>query len=112
MNVWANALSRSKAVVEWVLLLDIARALFYLWGPLEIDLFASPCNAHLPAFFSINRWDLSALRLDVQQYPWQFQWMYAFLLLHLLQQSLDKLATRCAVMLLVTPWWPDVIWMG
>lgn len=51
-NIRADYMSRHlRDRTDWVLNQDIFRAINTLWGPLEVDLFASRFSAQLPLFF-------------------------------------------------------------
>jgi hypothetical protein len=111
-NVEADALSRSRVITEWSLLSGIFRRLFLLWGTPNVDLFASAHNAVVHQYFSIHRHDHQALGLDALQHQWDFPWMYAFPPPHLILQTLAKLAASPGILLLITPWWTDAMWVG
>ncbi|KAG7163353.1 hypothetical protein Hamer_G004488 [Homarus americanus] len=52
-NGWADALFRFKGtLVEWKLCQSVLQSLIERWGRREVDLFASPTSAQLPAYVS------------------------------------------------------------
>lgn len=108
----ADALSHHKTIVERSLLPNIIAQLFRTWGHPQVDLFALASNATVSTFFSIDWHDRQALWIDALQQPWTVSWMYAFLPPHLILQTLAKLAGVHGILLLITPWWPDAVWVG
>ena len=62
---------------EWSLHLQVARALFCVWGSPSLDLFATHLNAKLPVYCSLVP-DPQAIFEDAFRHPWDNLDVYAF----------------------------------
>ena len=98
-----DRLSRNNVPTgEWSLHPQTVRLLWRRFGRAEVDLFASPENAHCPVFFSKNDSALSRM--------WPRCPLYAFPPISLLPQVLERVReTKCSV-LLVAPFWKNQAW--
>jgi ribonuclease HI len=105
-NELADSLSRrSLDPHEWMLKKRVVERIFQIWGRPQIDLFASPSNAHLPQFCQ------RAIQ-DAFQFNWN-QWrLYAFPPIPMLPRTLRKVRDESAQMILVAPWWPAAPWFS
>lgn len=77
-----------------------------------MDLFTSTSNTQLLVYFSLHWGDSQVLALDSFQYPFCFTWMHAFTLPCLILQTPAKLASTNGILLLIIPWWLDVVDVG
>ena len=108
-NVEADAASRqTPAPHEWCLHPAVFRDLFYRFGPLEIDLFATILNRQLPRYFSW-RPDPETSGLDALQQRWPGT-CYANPPWILIPDILRKVRTDRARLVLVAPAWPSQPW--
>ncbi|KAM8939450.1 LOW QUALITY PROTEIN: uncharacterized protein RCH25_053096 [Pelodytes ibericus] len=94
---------------DWRLHPRIFHQLENLWGPLDIDLFASRLNTQLPKFYSW-RPDPEALASDAFLQTWQSSRHYALPPFCLISRTLIHLHRSDASLVLVTPWWDSQPW--
>ena len=90
LNVLADSLSRGSQVLgsEWTLCQDVCRELFHRW-PVNIDLFATSLNHHLPVYFS-PMVDPQSAGTDVMLQLWDKLQAYALPPFGLLPRVLSK----------------------
>ena len=72
LNVITDHLSRPNQPIstEWSLHPEIVKRIFMLWGTLEVDMFATLSNSHLPRFMSPVP-EPRALAVDALSQDWQ-----------------------------------------
>ena len=102
-NLGPDRLSRNNVPTgEWSLHPQAVQLLWQRFGRAEVDLFASPENAHCPVFFSKNDSALSHM--------WPHCPLYAFPPVSLLPQVLERVREVKCPVLLVAPFWPSHAW--
>ncbi len=94
---------------DWQLNRHIFLSLNQLFGPFQIDLFASRHNTQLPIFFS---WmlDPDAHATDAMAQTWTDWAAYAFPPFALIPRVLAKIQTDNCQLLLIAPVWPSQPW--
>ena len=103
LNLGPDRLSRNNVPTgEWSLHPQTVRLLWQRFGRAEVDLFASPENAHCPVFFSKNDSALSHM--------WPHCPLYAFPPVSLLPQVLERVREVKCPVLLVAPFWASQAW--
>ena len=105
LNVIADHLSHPNQPIltEWSLHPEIVKRIFRLWGTLEVDMFATVSNSHLPQFmYPIP--EPRALAVDALSQDWQGRSMYMFPPFPLLNKVIQKLrSTQAAEVVLIAP---------
>ena len=110
VNVTADFLSRHlRDRSDWVLNTSIFKAINRVWGPLEVDLFASRLSTRLPRFFSW-RADPEAEATDAFYHDWSKMLGYAHPPWCLVARVLTKAQMEGATVILVTPLWQSQPW--
>ncbi|XP_053309715.1 uncharacterized protein LOC128471763 [Spea bombifrons] len=89
---------------DWRLHQSIFQRLADLWGPFQVDLFASRLNAQLPKFFSW-RPDPEALAVDAFLQDWSRDLHYAFPPFCMIPRVASMVRTQKATIVLITPLW-------
>ena len=111
LNTDADLQSRdiSKEDIEWQLHPDIFKKIDKLWGPLQIDLFATRVNTQLRDFIS---WlpDPEAISTNAFLVPWNNCNSYAFPPFSIINRVLQKVEAEKAELILVAPIWPTQTW--
>ena len=94
---------------DWKLNPSIFKTLNQLWGPLEVDLFASRINCQLRNYVS---WfpDPFAMATDAFQLSWTNLKGYSFPPFVLICQCLAKIRSDQATLVIITPTWPTQVW--
>jgi hypothetical protein len=110
-NVRADALSRRiLAPHEWKLDPEVFRTISQLYGPFQVDLFASGATYQIPVFCSRIP-DLKALASDAFQLNWTDRVLWAFPPLPLIHKVLAQLSIQPArLLVLLAPLWPSQSW--
>lgn len=110
-NIWADQESRiMRDRTDWMLNPQIFRSIQNLWGPVNLDLFASRLTAQLPHFFSW-RPDPLALATDALLQSWGGLRAYAHPPWNLIGRTLSKVQREpVELVLLVAPVWPTQPW--
>ena len=109
-NAIADVLSRECVGTEWSLHPEICRVLFGVWGPPQVDLFATALNRRLPLYVSPLP-DPMAWKRDAFSFPWEELDLYAFPPFALLRRVLIRVRdTRRVRVTLVAPLWPQADW--
>ncbi|EFN81403.1 hypothetical protein EAI_09447, partial [Harpegnathos saltator] len=109
-NVIADAESRiSDTNTEWSLSEQAFRAVEGVFGPFDIDLFASIINAKLDLYVS---WfpDPGSWAIDAFTLSWQSLYFYAFPPFIIIPRILRKIIDDEATGVLIVPWWPSQSW--
>ncbi|KAG1142990.1 hypothetical protein G6F37_012541 [Rhizopus arrhizus] len=110
-NVEADQLSRTKKpLYESTIPKRFFRTIQSLWGPLDIDMFASRQNTQLPRYWSL-RPDPQAMATDAFLQQWPMIGLYAYPPWKLIPPVLRLIKKkRIRRIVLVTPWWPTQFW--
>ncbi|KAG1136508.1 hypothetical protein G6F38_011997 [Rhizopus arrhizus] len=110
-NVEADQLSRTKKpLYESTIPKRFFRTIQSLWGPLDIDMFASRQNTQLPRYWSL-RPDPQAMATDAFLQQWPMTGLYAYPPWKLIPPVLRLIKKkRIRRIVLVTPWWPTQFW--
>ena len=111
LNRAADALSRQLLRPgEWRLHPESVQLIWARFGEAQIDLFASPENAHCQLFFSLTE---GSLGTDALAHSWpRGMRKYAFPPVSLLAQLLCKVREDEEQVLLVAPLWPNRTWIS
>ena len=110
-NVVADALSRPDQLqsTEWTLHQEVVDRLCRLWSA-NIDIFATPLNYRLQAFFCPFS-DPMAVGTDAFLQSWDYLDMYAYPPINIIRRVLNKLMqSEKARMTLIAPLWPQKEW--
>ena len=110
-NLQADAASRFQLLPDWHLDPLIFRMISSLWGPPQIDLFASLQSAQTTRFMSWRAAD-SPEAIDALSMRWDFELAYLFPPIPLLKRVVRKLELSRGVFLLVTPYWEAQTWFA
>lgn len=90
---------------EWMLHQDIFQKISLLWGPFEIDLFASRLNKQV---YTCVSWkpDPGATTVDAFSLVWGRKLLYVFPPFPLIQRCLQKITADKAECVIIVPLWP------
>ena len=112
LNVEADALSRdlSDENKEWKLNSSTFDKINILWGPLQVDLFATRINCQLQRFISWHPDPLS-FTTDAFLVSWN-EFSYAFPPFSLVGRVLQKVEADSAEIVLIAPVWPTQPWFA
>ena len=111
-NVEADKASRNKFKFdkEWMLDTTIFRKLSFLWGPFDIDLFASRINRQLTNYISCQP-DPEALSVDAFSSDWsEFKNCYCFCPFRLVGKVTSQVRRQKVRCVLIAPIWPSQTW--
>lgn len=109
-NVSADQMSRShRDRTDWMLNQEVFGNINQLWGPLEIDLFATRLSAQLQRFYSWKP-EPQAERVDAFLQDWSTIRGYAHPPWCLISRCLKKARDQQATLVLITPNWPAQPW--
>lgn len=111
LNVKADALSRmSIDRTDWKLHPEVFHAVEQLWGPFDVDLFATMLNCQIERYVSRDP-QPGAWRVDAMSFPWNnigLPWANPpFILIH---RILRKVLQEQATMVIVVPMWSTQTW--
>jgi hypothetical protein len=110
LNRVADQLSRKGAErQDWMLNPEIFYQLDQIWGPHQIDLFASRLNHQLPTFFSWHP-EPGAAAIDAFLQPWHTFLGWANPPFGLIGRVLEKVRKERCTMTLIAPIWPTQPW--
>lgn len=90
---------------EWILHQDIFQKLSLLWGPFEIDLFASRLNKQVCTYLS-RKPDPGATAVDAFSIIWDRKPFYAFPPFSPIHRCLQKITADKAEGVIIVPMWP------
>jgi hypothetical protein len=110
-NLQADAASRFQLVPDWHLDPHHFQKISSLWGPPQIDLFASLQSAQTMRFMSWRAAD-SPEAINAPSMRWDFALAYLFPPIPLLKRVVRKLELSKGVFLLVTPYWEAQTWFA
>ena len=109
-NIEADRLSRSMNIdIEWKLNEDIFEIIDYLFGPHDIDLFASKLNSQLKRYYSYLPDEIAEV-IDAFTTQWTDNNYYCFPPFSLISRILQRLKADKTDMTLVVPLWPTQHW--
>ncbi|KAL8609039.1 hypothetical protein ACOMHN_065265 [Nucella lapillus] len=113
LNILADALSRSKAVLstEWTLKSQLLDVVWTTWYRPMVDFFATRFNHQLPTFVSPVP-DPLAWATDALSIPWRGILGYAYPPFPLLPKVLRKARLEHADLILIAPRWPAQPWFS
>ncbi|XP_011685561.1 PREDICTED: uncharacterized protein LOC105448593 [Wasmannia auropunctata] len=109
-NVIADEESRRlDSDTEWSLSSEAFQLIDFVFGPFDLDLFASNINAKCDRFVS---WipDPESFVIDAFTLDWGEFYFYAFPPFILLPRVLRKIINDEAVGIVIVPWWPSQSW--
>lgn len=96
--------------LEWALSPATFSSLNQLWGPLEVNCFASASNHKLPRYMSWT-WDPHALGTDALSLNWaRLGTLYLCPPWNLLLPVVHKVRLEKCLAVIITPNWPSAIW--
>jgi hypothetical protein len=110
-NVQADAASRFQLVPDWRLDPRVFRQILSLWGPPQIDLFASRQSAQTARFMSWRAADFPEAS-DALSMRWDFTLAFLFPPILLLKRVVRKLELSKGTFLLVSPYWEAQTWFA
>jgi hypothetical protein len=110
-NVQADAASRFQSVPDWHLAPTVFLQISSLWGPPQIDLFASRQSMQMLRFFSWRAADAPEA-IDALSLRWDFALAFLFPANPLLKRVIRKLELSRGMFLLVTPYWEAQTWFA
>jgi len=112
-NQLADLLSRTRPdPLEWSINQRYLQRVFKLWGTPQVDLFASPLNYRLPAWFSLTphpqAWGANSFATS-----WSGMKIYAFPPTALIQRTLTKIRSdQVEDAIVILPFWPGRPWFN
>jgi hypothetical protein len=110
-NVQADAASRFQLVPDWHLAPTVFLQISTLWGPPQIDLFASRQSTQTQHLFSWRAADAPEA-IDALSLRWDFALAFLFSPISLLKRVIWKLELSRGTFLLVTPYWEAQTWFA
>ena len=109
-NVDADAESRKiNSSTEWSLNMDVFSDLDKLWGPFQIDLFASRLNFKVPSYVSWKP-DPGAQYVNAFFMSWKEYYFYAFPPFSVIAACLQKIEQDQSTGVLLVPVWQTQPW--
>ena len=109
-NVHADMLSRKGSETkEWSLNESRFRKIYNLWGPFDVDLFASRLNNKVDVFASWKP-DPAASFIDAFSFDWSDKFFYAFPPFAMISKCVQKICFDRAEGVIVVPKWPTQSW--
>ncbi|KAI2655953.1 Transposon Tf2-6 polyprotein [Labeo rohita] len=111
LNVGADVLSRQgPRPGEWMLHPEMVKQIWKVFGPAQVDLFATRENAQCPLWYSLVH--PAPLGLDAMVQTWPRLRLYAFPPIALLLGVLERVRRDGVSLLLVSPYWPGQVWFS
>ena len=111
-NIEADRLSRSLNLdIEWKLNEDVFDLIDELYGPHDVDLFASNLNHQLSHYYSYLP-DKYAIAVDAFSVKWSLTNNYCFPPFSLIGKVLKKTQMDQADLTLIAPVWPTQAWFS
>jgi hypothetical protein len=110
-NVQVDAASRFQLVPDWHLALTVFLQISTLWGPPQINLFASHQSTQTLRFFSWRAADAPEA-INALSLRWDFALAFLFPPIPLLKRVIRKLELSRGTFLLVTPYWEAQTWFA
>ena len=110
LNTTADRLSREhRAELEWKLHPELFKEIIHLFGPFDIDLFASRVNFQIKPYVSWNP-DPEALFINAFNMSWSQLFGYAFPPFSLISRILQKLEMEESDVCMIVPFWKTQSW--
>ncbi len=109
-NVLADHLSRMNTKYEWMIHPALFRHIDRIYGPHDVDRFASMSTTQLPVYNSFAHDPMSSGVDALAQNNWGHMNNYVNAPFRLLHRVLDVLQTQRAVATVLAPWWPAQTW--
>jgi hypothetical protein len=103
--------SRFQSVPDWHLAPTVFLQISSLWGPPQIDLFASRQSTQMLLFFSCRAADVPEA-INALSLRWDFALAFLFPPISLLKRVIRKLELSRGTFLLVTPYWEAQTWFA
>ena len=94
---------------EWMLNVEIFNKITKLWGPFDIDIFASRLNKQLPKYIAWKP-DPQAEFIDAFSICWKQIYFYAFPPFSVISRVVQKVQEEKAEGVIVVPMWPTQTW--
>ena len=111
-NMITDSLSRSVVDChDWILNHDVFRQHSSLWGPLEVDLFATRISKQLPRYFSWKP-DPHEETIDAFTQVWLGLRDFANPPWSLIGRCIQQIKQQKAIIVLVSPLWPSQPWFS
>lgn len=109
-NTIADNLSRKhRNELEWKLNPNIFNKVNNLFGPFDMDMFASRINCQLEKYVSWKP-DPKALFIDAFTLKWDKYYSYCFPPFSLIARILQKVENEKADICIILPWWKNQTW--
>jgi len=109
-NIIADVESRNiNDRTEWMLDVKVFRILNNMWGPVDIDLFASRTNAQINRYIAWKP-DPFAVAIDAFTIDWHMYSFYAFPPFSMIGACLEKVEADKATGIIICPVWPTQHW--
>lgn len=109
-NSIADCLSRGKSLPDWHVIDEVTTTIFLMWGIPQIDLFATSRSKVVPAYASIEAWDLQAAFINGFRQIWHYNLAWIFPPPPLIPRVLQHLNQSSGTYLLMVPRWETVFW--
>ncbi|KAI2664621.1 Transposon Ty3-G Gag-Pol polyprotein [Labeo rohita] len=111
LNVAADILSRQgPRPGEWMLHPEVVKQIWRVFGPAQVDLFATRENTQCPLWYSLAH--PAPLGLDAMVQTWPRLRLYTFPPIALLPGVLERVRRDGVSLLLVAPYWPGRVWFS
>ncbi|KAI2663175.1 Transposon Ty3-G Gag-Pol polyprotein [Labeo rohita] len=113
---WASQLGSRHPVEtgaearEWMLHPEVVKQIWRVFGPAQVDLFATRENTQCPLWYSLVH--PAPLGLDAMVQTWPILRLYAFPPIALLPGVLERVRRDGVSLLLVAPYWPGQVWFS
>ena len=108
-NTRADFQSRKKRILEWKLNSDIFCMLNEMWGPFDIDLFASRLTKQVDVYMSWHP-DPGAVAVNALHNEWSYDNMYCFPPYNLIPLIIRKVRAEEVTITLIAPYWTKQVW--
>ena len=109
-NIAADKESRTTGLeTEWSLDSTVFDNLNFLFGPFDVDLFASRINHKLPSYVSWKK-DAMAWKIDAFSIRWSNIYSYVFPPFRLILRCLQKIDLEEADCVIIIPVWKSQVW--
>ncbi len=110
-NIGADILSRQgMRPGEWRLHPEVVELIWRKFSQAQVDLFASRELSHCPLWFSLTH--PAPLGLEAMVQTWPRIRLYAFPLIALLPEVLERVRRDRVLLLLIAPRWPGRVWFS
>ncbi|KAI2647353.1 ORF V: Enzymatic polyprotein [Labeo rohita] len=111
LNLGADILSRQgPRPGEWMLHPEVVKQIWRVFGPAQVDLFATRENTQCSLWYSLVH--PAPLGLDAMVQTWPRLRLYAFPPIALLPGVLERVRRDGVSLLLVAPYWPGRVWFS